>query len=583
MKTILCQVADEFIRGAGLVVGAAGSHHDVSLELVFSDLWSGYTKSVTWIDADGLNPTLTILTTDLLKPGTLNTYVVPIPAEPKAKPGDMTMTIKGVMVTPESGTESSAILTVAATFRVMESKWDGDAQAGGDVNATQAEQLQQQIDTVLNTISEAGESAVAAFGSAQRAETAAAQAKASASAAQSSETAADTSAAAAQAAQQAAESARDTAVSAAGSAAVNAVDAVRGELQGYITDAQTAKTGAEAAKAASETAKIAAEAAKTAAKTSETNAEASKVSAATSAATATSKANAASTSESSAATSANTANTKAQDAAAAALNASTSATDALTSKNAAATSAVTAKSEADRAKSEADRAESIAGANYIPASEKGAVGGIATLTGEGVLPVSQVPKEAKEIRIVANISERNAISGKYAGLSVYVKDATGDATVGSGGAYYLWDGAAWIKTGESESMDVVLSWPNIQDKPASFTPTAHKASHVTGGADAITPSEIGAAAKSTTASANISTIWTGSAVPYTQNISVPGATASNVIELSLSPTATKAQTDAYDALKLKDGGQSVGTITLRCWGTKNTIAVPVIAIVRGDL
>lgn len=86
----------------------------------------------------------------------------------------------------------------------------------------------------------------------------------------------------------------------------------------------------------------------------------------------------------------------------------------------------------------------------------------------GVIPISQIPNEVKEVRIVANIAARNALTGLFAGLNVYVTDASGDSTVNSGGAYYLYDGTNWIKTGESESLDLVLSWANIQGKPSSL-------------------------------------------------------------------------------------------------------------------
>ena len=91
----------------------------------------------------------------------------------------------------------------------------------------------------------------------------------------------------------------------------------------------------------------------------------------------------------------------------------------------------------------------------------------------GVVPVSQLPNEVKECRIVADIAARDAITDKFAGLNVYVKDANADPTVDSGGAYYLYDDTGWIKTGEAESMDAVQSWANITDKPTEFTPSEH--------------------------------------------------------------------------------------------------------------
>lgn len=67
--------------------------------------------------------------------------------------------------------------------------------------------------------------------------------------------------------------------------------------------------------------------------------------------------------------------------------------------------------------------------------------------------------------IVADINARNDLSDKN--QAVYVKDATDDSTVKHGGAFYLYDNQAetWIKTAESESMDVTLNWDNIEGKP----------------------------------------------------------------------------------------------------------------------
>ena len=70
-------------------------------------------------------------------------------------------------------------------------------------------------------------------------------------------------------------------------------------------------------------------------------------------------------------------------------------------------------------------------------------------------------------QVVADIAARNALTDKTS--LVYVKNATGDSTVKSGGATYIYDSAtsAWVKTSEAESMDLVFSWANLQDKPTS--------------------------------------------------------------------------------------------------------------------
>lgn len=62
----------------------------------------------------------------------------------------------------------------------------------------------------------------------------------------------------------------------------------------------------------------------------------------------------------------------------------------------------------------------------------------------------------KSLYIVETITERDAIAEPFIGLSAYAKDATGDSTVKTGGAYYIYDGTAWIKTAEAESLDVAF-------------------------------------------------------------------------------------------------------------------------------
>lgn len=88
---------------------------------------------------------------------------------------------------------------------------------------------------------------------------------------------------------------------------------------------------------------------------------------------------------------------------------------------------------------------------------------------------------------------------------------------------------------------------------------------------------------STKTTATIGTTWTGSSAPYTQAISITGVTADSVVEISLPTNATAAQVSAYNDLVLQDGGQSAGQITLRAFGSKNTITIPINVIIRGDL
>lgn len=79
----------------------------------------------------------------------------------------------------------------------------------------------------------------------------------------------------------------------------------------------------------------------------------------------------------------------------------------------------------------------------------------------------------------------------------------------------------------------------------------------------------------------ISTTWAAESEYFIQTIVNSNVTSTNIIEISLSGGATKAQTQEWDKLKLKDGGQTAGEFTIRCWGTKNTIDIPIVISVRG--
>lgn len=88
---------------------------------------------------------------------------------------------------------------------------------------------------------------------------------------------------------------------------------------------------------------------------------------------------------------------------------------------------------------------------------------------------------------VANIAARNALTGLSVGDRVFVADATGDATVSSGWAIYIWRGSAFTKVGEAESMDIVAGGADL-----SYTASATQGVVVSSsGNDAIIPAANG--------------------------------------------------------------------------------------------
>lgn len=84
--------------------------------------------------------------------------------------------------------------------------------------------------------------------------------------------------------------------------------------------------------------------------------------------------------------------------------------------------------------------------------------------------VSQAIANVNSATIVADIPARDALASSLtANAFVFVQDASADATVDAGAALYLFNNAndTFIKVSEYESMDIVLSWNNIQGKPTS--------------------------------------------------------------------------------------------------------------------
>lgn len=73
-----------------------------------------------------------------------------------------------------------------------------------------------------------------------------------------------------------------------------------------------------------------------------------------------------------------------------------------------------------------------------------------------------------ELLLVADIVARDALTLTQNSL-ILVTDASADATVANGAAMYFWDnvGTSFIKVTEFESLDIVVDWSDVQNKPVS--------------------------------------------------------------------------------------------------------------------
>lgn len=84
---------------------------------------------------------------------------------------------------------------------------------------------------------------------------------------------------------------------------------------------------------------------------------------------------------------------------------------------------------------------------------------------------------------VADIAARNALSNLSSGDRVFVTDASADATVTTGWAIYVWQGAAFQKVAEEEGLDVIAGGASLSYTAAPTQGTVVSSS----GTDAILP------------------------------------------------------------------------------------------------
>lgn len=139
-RIIECHVNDEYILGSGVPIGAAGSHDDVALRLIFNEMWDGLNIVATFKDALAESETVIQFMPSMLEEGDSRTYLIWIPGGAKKYAGRVKLTLSGysVYAVEENGTriykKDSLTNTATAFFRVLESdaaivKDDEDSEA----------------------------------------------------------------------------------------------------------------------------------------------------------------------------------------------------------------------------------------------------------------------------------------------------------------------------------------------------------------------------------------------------------------------------------------------------------------------
>jgi len=350
---------------------------------------------------------------------------------------------------------------------------------------------------------------------------------------------------------------------------------------------------------------------------SATNAAASATSAGKSATAASEKASAAANSASAAATSAQTATDAASTASAAAEAASGSASEAQESAAAAAESAAsvnginkTAQSwavggtgtregeDTNNAKYWAEHAQQAAGGGVVSFNgrtgsvvpqagdyDKGMVGlGNVDNTSDADKPVSTKQQEAlddKQAKITASGILKGNGSGGVTAAEAGTDYATPDSLPEPSDTAPAMDGTAEAGTLATYARGD-HKHPTDASRQAKITASGLLKGNGAGGVTAAVKGTDYAGASETVTATLLAAGWTGDAAPYSYALMVSGVTATSNQEVLPALNITAEQLKALQSANIQDGGQAANSMTLKAYGDKPTIDLPIRVIKRGD-
>lgn len=142
-RIISATVTGESIKLSNKIAGAAGSHNAVSLSITFDGAWDDTLKKLYFFDAFGENAIYILLISEMIDDGA---YVVPIPSEPLAHVGEMTLTIRGVEM--DGDTAERIMMSASTTMKVLNAEIPASDVAPIEPTPTQAEQLLNSVNSV---------------------------------------------------------------------------------------------------------------------------------------------------------------------------------------------------------------------------------------------------------------------------------------------------------------------------------------------------------------------------------------------------------------------------------------------------
>lgn len=350
---------------------------------------------------------------------------------------------------------------------------------------------------------------------------------------------------------------------------------------------------------------------------SATNAAASATSAGKSATAASEKASAAANSASAAATSAQTATDAASTASAAAEAASGSASEAQESAAAAAESAAsvnginkTAQSwavggtgtregeDTNNAKYWAEHAQQAAGGGVV--SFNGRTGSVVPQAGDydkGMVGLGNVDNTSDADKPVST-KQQEALDDKQAKITasgILRGDGSGGVTAAEAGTDYATPDSLPEPSDTAPAMDGTAEagtlatyargdhrHPADTSRQEKITASGLLKGDGAGGVSAATKGTDYAGASETVTATLLAASWTGDAAPYSCALTVSGVTATSNQEVLPALNITAEQLEALQGANIQDGGQAANTMTLKAYGDKPTIDLPIRVIKRGD-
>lgn len=356
---------------------------------------------------------------------------------------------------------------------------------------------------------------------------------------------------------------------------------------------------------------------------SATNASASATSAGNSASAASEKASDAANSASAAATSAQTAQSAASTATDAASTASTAAEAASGSASQARESAAAAAESAASVDGINKTAQSWAvggtgtregedtdNAKYWAEQAQQAVGGVVSFNGRAGKVVPQAGDYDKEMVGLGNVDntsdadkpvstkQQAALDDKQAKITasgILKSDGSGGVTAAAAGTDYaapdslpepsdtppVMDGAAAAGTLTTYARGD-HKHPADTSKQAKITASGLLKGDGNGGVTAAIKGTDYAGASETVTATLLAANWTGDAAPYSYALTVSGVTATSNQEVLPALNITAEQLEALQGANIQDGGQAANSMTLKAYGDKPTIDLPIRVIKRGD-